>query len=148
MSKERKKPLNVGIGEMETNTSPIPVALYVRAACFTQAILDAQCEALERYAAQNNMRVVRRYVEGGLPGTMRDDLLKTITSGKADFTTIVMRDISRWGRGDMDVTVYYEYLCRQAGIDVRYVEGGQNEGDVLDRSSMIKAIGSIAHVCK
>ncbi len=106
----------------ETVASPVPAALYVRAACFTQAILDEQCEALECYAERNNLLVVRRYVEGGPPGKMRDALMDAVLSGSADFTVIIMTDVSRWGRfRDADVSPYYEYTCLCAGIKVRYV---------------------------
>lgn len=149
MSKEREKPKNAVVGETGTEASLVPVALYVRAACFTQAILDEQREALERYAAQNNMRVVRRYVEGGLPGAMRDNLLRTVMTGEADFTVIVMRDISRWGRGDLDVTVYYEYLCLRAGIGVRYVQEEQTAGrDSLSYAPSASAFQEVFRVFK
>jgi DNA invertase Pin-like site-specific DNA recombinase len=106
----------------ETVASPVPAALYVRAACFTQAILDEQCEALECYAERNNLLVVRRYVEGGQPGKMCDALMDAVLNGSADFTVIIMRDVSRWGRfRDADVSPYYEYTCLCAGIKVRYV---------------------------
>ena len=131
MSKEPKKPKNAGIGETGTETPPVPAALYVRAACFTQAILDEQLANLERYAAQNNMRVFRRYVEGGLPGNELKKLVNAVTTGEADFASIVMRDSLRWGRKDPDETAYYEYLCRCAGIDVRYVQ----EEQVAERNS-------------
>ncbi len=122
MSDTRKNAENGGLKRPETEACLIPAALYVRAACFTQAVLDEQCEALERYAERNNLLVVRRYVEGGLPGKMRDALMDAVLSGTADFTAIIMRDVSRWGRfRDADVSPYYEYTCLCAGIKVRYV---------------------------
>ncbi len=122
MSDTRKNAENGGLKRPETEACLIPAALYVRAACFTQVVLDEQCEALERYAERNNLLVVRRYVEGGQPGKMRDALMDAVLSGSADFTVIIMRDVSRWGRfRDADVSPYYEYTCLCAGIKVRYV---------------------------
>ena len=129
---------NVENGDLkETVASPVPAALYVRAACFTQAILDEQSEALECYAERNNWLVVRRYVEGGPPGKMRDALMDAVLSGSADFTVIIMRDVSRWGRfRDADVSPYYEYTFLCAGIKVRYVieETGNAFPEILSPS--------------
>ena len=122
------------------SSRPIRAALYVRAACFTQAILDAQREALERYAEQNNLLVVRRYVEGGLPGKMRDELMKAVMNGEADFSVIIMRDYSRWGRWpEEEASARCEYFCRKAGIDVRYVDEEKFAKGKIDPTVLMKA---------
>ena len=49
------------------------------------------------------------------------ELLRTVNSGTADFATILVYDVSRWGRfQDADESAYYEYVCRQAGVLVHY----------------------------
>lgn len=131
------------VGRTETEASSVPAALYVRAACFTQAMLDEQREALEVYAGRNGMRIVRCYVEGGQPGKMRDALMEAVLSGSADFAVIVMRDASRWGRWpDEEAAARCEYLCLKAGVLVRYVNEGEVAKSKIAQPACTKAVGN------
>jgi hypothetical protein len=47
--------------------------------------------------------------------------LRLVESRTADFTQILVYDISRWGRfRDSDEAAHYEFLCKRAGIAVHY----------------------------
>jgi DNA invertase Pin-like site-specific DNA recombinase len=57
-------------------------------------------------------------------------LLADVERGEAPFKTILVYDISRWGRfQDSDEAAHYEFVCRQAGITVEYcAEQFRNDG--------------------
>ena len=121
-------------------TERLRTALYVRAACITQTTLDEQREVLELHAEQNNLRVVRRYIEGGFSGRTQGqkqkEMLEAVQTGTADFSVILMRDASRWGRWDMDMSAYYEFMCLRAGITVQYLD---EENRVADKTDSVAA---------
>jgi DNA invertase Pin-like site-specific DNA recombinase len=56
------------------------------------------------------------------------------------FKTILVYDISRWGRfQDSDESAFYEYTCRRAGINVEYcAEQFENDGSPV--STIIKSV--------
>lgn len=116
-------------------TERLRTALYVRAACITQTTLDEQREVLERHAEQNNLLVVRRYIEGGFSGRTQGpkqkEMLEEVLAGTADFSVILMRDVTRWGRWDTDMSAHYEYMCLREGIRVRYMD---EENRVVDKT--------------
>src|SRR5205823_7066194 len=56
------------------------------------------------------------------------------------FSVILVYDVSRWGRfQDADESAYYEYLCKQAGIEVHYC-AEQFENDGGPTSTIIKSV--------
>jgi len=67
-------------------------------------------------------------------------LIDTVQSGEADFSIILVLDVTRWGRfQDADESAYYEYICRRAGIDVQYVaEQFENDGSPV--STIVKGV--------
>ena len=88
---------------------------------------ENQQDAIRKFAAQHSKNIVRTYLDAGRSGLRiegRDalqQLLKDVQSGEADFDTILVYDISRWGRfQDADESAYYEYICRRHGIQVQY----------------------------
>ncbi len=123
-------------------TERLRTALYVRAACITQTTLDEQREVLERHAEQNNLLVVRRYIEGGFSGRTQGpkqkEMLEAVQTGTADFSVILMRDVSRWGRWDMDMSAYYEHMCLCAGITVQYLDEENRVADKTDPAAAKK----------
>ena len=88
--------------------------------------------------------IVRTYADGGKSGLVlsgRDALqrlLDDVKSRRADFTAILVYDVSRWGRfQDVDESAYYEYQCRRNGVDVIYcAEPFKNDHSIA--SSIIK----------
>ncbi|MGD1095887.1 MAG: recombinase family protein [Bryobacteraceae bacterium] len=73
------------------------------------------------------MVIVCTYGDAGKSGLRlsgRDalqQLLTAVQGGQADFDTILVYDISRWGRfQDADESAYYEYICKRNHIQVHY----------------------------
>src|SRR5207244_3321583 len=67
-------------------------------------------------------------------------LLNDVESGCTGFRAILVYDVSRWGRfQDADESAYYEYVCRRAGIEVRYcAEQFENDGSIA--STIVKTV--------
>jgi DNA invertase Pin-like site-specific DNA recombinase len=103
-------------------------AEYVRMSTESQQYSIAnQQAAIREYASEHGIRVVRTYADPGKSGlTFKNrpglrQLLADITAGLADFTIILVYDVSRWGRfQDTDEGAYYEFLCRRANFRVEY----------------------------
>ena len=52
-------------------------------------------------------------------------------SGTANFSVILVYDVSRWRFQDADETAYYEFICKEAGIAVHYcAEQFENDGSL------------------
>ena len=75
-----------------------------------------------------------------MAATRLKQLIEDVQSGAADFTTILVYDVSRWGRfQDADESAYYEYVCRRAGISVHYcAEQFENDGGPV--STIVKGV--------
>lgn len=118
----------------------IKAALYVRASTEHQNYsTDHQEAAIREYAAQYYFEVVASYRDQGRSGLTLDgrhgllQLLNDVQSGQAKFATVLVYDVSRWGRfQDIDESAYYEFACRRAGIAVAYcAEPFTNDGSPL-----------------
>lgn len=127
--------------------TPIPTAQYLRMSTeHQQYSLEYQAFVISSYAARNNFAVVRTYADvakSGLALKNRaglSDLLKDVVSKDTPFKVILVYDISRWGRfQDADEGAHYEFICRQAGIQVHYcAETFTNDGSMP--SAIMKAV--------
>ena len=125
-------------------------ALYIRMSTEHQDYSIAnQTAALERYAEDNNMTIVKRFVDSGKSGLTLSrrrglkELLMDVISTEADFKHILVYDVSRWGRFlDSDEAAYYEYTCKKANVKVHYcVEPFINDGSVY--SNLLKSLKRI-----
>jgi DNA invertase Pin-like site-specific DNA recombinase len=100
--------------------------------------IENQSEAIGLYAARRGLTIVRSYEDAGRSGLRLDGraalqtLLSEVRSGRADFRTILVYDVSRWGRfQDSDESAYYEFLCKEAGVKVEYcAEQFENDGSL------------------
>jgi DNA invertase Pin-like site-specific DNA recombinase len=100
--------------------------------------LENQSEGIALYAARRGLTIVRSYEDAGRSGLRLDgraalqNLLGDVRSGRAEFTTILVYDVSRWGRfQDSDESAYYEFLCKEAGVRVEYcAEQFENDGSL------------------
>ena len=107
---------------------------------------ENQAEAIRQYAASRGLEIVRTYADEGKSGLRLDgrdalkQLIEDVQSGKVDFTTILVYDVSRWGRfQDADESAYYEYICKRAGISVQYcAEQFENDGSPV--STIVKGV--------
>lgn len=104
-----------------------PAAEYVRMSTDVQVFsLEAQRELIADYAARHGFHIVRSFEDAGKSGmTSRSReglkaLLREVMC-KPKFGAILVADVSRWGRyQDIDEAAHYEFLCRQAGVQVIY----------------------------
>lgn len=131
----------------EVSSAPVCAAEYVRMSTEQQKYSTAnQSIAIRHYAAQRNITIVRTYADEGKSGLRLDgrealqQLLTDVQSGGAPFSTILVYDVSRWGRfQDADEPAHYEYLCKRAGISVQYcAEQFENDGSMI--AALFKAI--------
>lgn len=107
---------------------PISAAQYLRVSSEMQRYsIEAQSVEIAAFAAAHGYRIVETYADSGksglrLKGRLQlQRLLAEALGGQARFTAILIQDVSRWGRfQDPDEAAHYEYLCRSAGIEVRY----------------------------
>ena len=75
-----------------------------------------------------------------MAGASLQKLIADVESGAADYTLILVYDVSRWGRfQDADESAYYEYICKRRGIHVVYVaEQFENDGSPV--STIVKGV--------
>ena len=130
-----------------TGKAPVRAAQYVRMSTeHQQYSTENQADAIRQYADRHGYEIVRTYADEGRSGLRlegRDALQRLIAdveSGAADFSRILVYDVSRWGRfQDADEGAYYEYRCRRAGIQVRYcAEQFENDGSPV--STIVKGV--------
>jgi DNA invertase Pin-like site-specific DNA recombinase len=125
-------------GEIKSTTG-LRAARYVRMSTDQQRYsTENQADAIAAYAASRGITIVRHYADEGRSGLSLDrrDALKTligdVRAGRADFHLILVYDVSRWGRfQDADESAYYEFICKEAGIQVHYcAEQFENDGSL------------------
>lgn len=105
-----------------------PAAQYIRVSSDQQRhSLSAQAVQIAAFAAERGYQIVRSYEDCGRSGLRLkgrpalQQLLADIVSGAAGFEVVLVQDVSRWGRfQDPDEAAHYEYLCRAAGVAIRY----------------------------
>ncbi len=130
-----------------------PTVRAVRAAEYVRMSTDHQkystenqADAIRHYAATRGIEIVRTYADAGKSGLKiegRDalkQLIEDVQLGNADYTMVLVYDISRWGRfQDADESAYYEYICKRAGIAVQYcAEQFENDGSPV--STIVKGV--------
>jgi DNA invertase Pin-like site-specific DNA recombinase len=107
---------------------------------------ENQGDAIRAYAAKRGIEIVCTYADAGKSGLRLDgrdalkQLIADVEAGVSDFETILVYDVSRWGRfQDADESAYYEYLCKRAGITVQYcAEQFENDGSPV--STIVKGV--------
>lgn len=108
--------------------------------------IENQTFAISNYAKQYKLTIVRTYEDGGRSGLqMRgrpalQRLIADALNGACDFDTVLVYDISRWGRfQDVDESAYYEFICKQAGLTVQYcTEQFTNDGSLT--TALLKSL--------
>lgn len=133
--------------EEPSTTQLTPAAQYLRMSTEHQQYSIAnQSAAIALYAAAHKIGIVRSFTDEGKSGTKiqgrsgLQELLRTVESGSATFKTILVYDVSRWGRfSDADEAAHYEFLCKKSGISVQYC-AEQFENDNSTISNLLKAL--------
>lgn len=134
----------------DDRSEPAPLvraAEYVRMSTDHQKYsTENQSDAIRQYAEARGIEIVRTYADAGKSGLKiegRDalrQLIEDVEANTADFTLVLVYDVSRWGRfQDADESAYYEYICRRAGIAVQYcAEQFDNDGSPV--STIVKGV--------
>src|SRR3989449_7968916 len=122
-------------------------AAYVRMSTEHQQYSTSnQMDVIREYAKRRGLEIVKVYSDEGKSGLNiqgRDSLaqmIQDVQDGKTTFSSILVYDISRWGRfQDADESAYYEYICRRAGVSVHYcAEQFENDGSPM--STVMKSM--------
>jgi len=130
-----------------SNQPPTPAAQYLRMSTeHQQYSLEYQAFIISSYAAKNNFAIVKTYTDAAKSGlamrgrTGLSELLTDVISSDHSFKVVLVYDISRWGRfQDADEGAHYEFMCRQAGIQIHYcAETFANDGTMP--SAIMKAL--------
>lgn len=103
-------------------------AQYVRMSTDHQRYsIENQADVIAAYVAVHDLTIVQTYTDAGRSGHRLEDrdalqqLLDDIQSGLADFETVLVYEVSRWGRfQNADEAAHYEYICKRAGVNVQY----------------------------
>jgi DNA invertase Pin-like site-specific DNA recombinase len=126
---------------------PGRAAEYVRMSTDDQRYsIENQHDAILVYAVRHGLTIVRTYTDAGKSGLTIEGriglkrLMEDIQAGAIDFSTVLVYDVSRWGRfQDADEAAYYEQLCKRAGVTIQYcAEMFQNDQGIT--ASIIKSI--------
>src|SRR3984957_4532930 len=135
---------------MSTVTSNLPpnnAAAYVRMSTEHQQYSTSnQMDVIREYAKRREMQIVKEYSDEGKSGLNiqgRESLaqmIKDVQDRKINFSSILVYDVSRWGRfQDADESAYYEFICRRAGVSVHYcAEQFENDGSPV--STIVKGV--------
>ncbi len=132
---------------LETDQTSYRAAQYVRMSTeHQQYSTNNQADKILEYAQRRNIEIVRTYADEGKSGlslggrASLQKLLADVESGIADFSLVLVYDVSRWGRfQDADEAAYYEYKLRRKGIQVVYVaEQFENDGSPV--STIVKGV--------
>jgi DNA invertase Pin-like site-specific DNA recombinase len=99
---------------------------------------ENQAEGIAKYAEKHGMLIVRTFADDGKSGLNLEgragllSLLAEVQNGQADFSAILVYDVSRWGRfQDADESGYWEYVCKRAGVSIHYcAEQFANDGSL------------------
>ncbi|MFY8210621.1 MAG: recombinase family protein, partial [Caulobacter sp.] len=125
----------------------VRAAQYVRMSTEHQRYsTQNQADVIASYAEKRGFEIVRTYADDGKSGVVLSgrgalqQLFNDVASGKADFSVILVYDVSRWGRfQNTDEPAYYEFLCSRAGLTVHYcAEQFENDGSI--GATIIKSV--------
>lgn len=134
-------------GSSENPPVTLRAAEYVRMSTeHQQYSTQNQAKTIREYAERRGIEIVKTYSDDARSGVIiggriaLQQLIADVESGAAEFTVILVYDVTRWGRfQDTDESAYYEYRCRKAGMQVAYcAEPFENDGSPT--STIIKSV--------
>lgn len=122
-------------------------ATYVRMSTDRQNYSTAhQRDHLATAAKDRGLSIIREYGDEGKSGLALKgrpglrSLLADVQRDSVPFRTILVYDVSRWGRfQDVDESAHYEFICRSAGVEIIYC-AEQFSDDHSPMASLIKSI--------
>lgn len=112
----------------EAPETDVPAVAYVRMSTDHQKYsTENQLDIIRNYATARGLKILRLFEDSGRSGLRLDgrealqNLMAEVRTGQADFKTILVYDVSRWGRfQDADEGASHEHVCSRAGIQVHY----------------------------
>jgi DNA invertase Pin-like site-specific DNA recombinase len=130
-----------------TVVTSIRAAVYVRMSTeHQQYSIHNQMIVNQAYAIAHGMEIVRIYSDEGISGLGIErraglqHLMSDVRSGNADYSFVLVYDVSRWGRfQDTDQGAHYEFECRQQGIKIIYC-AEPFDNDNTPMTAVIKSI--------
>jgi DNA invertase Pin-like site-specific DNA recombinase len=134
-------------GPANANAQRVRAAQYVRMSTEHQSYsIDNQKDAIREFADAMDYDIVATYEDAGRSGLNLEGraglqrLLADIETKQAEFETVIVYDVSRWGRfQNIDESASYEYRCHIAGVRIEYcAEPFLNDGSI--GSDVLKAI--------
>ncbi|WP_282582731.1 recombinase family protein, partial [Pseudomonas umsongensis] len=137
----------IGVGNTLNEPSAALAAAYVRMSTeHQQYSTENQLDTIRLYAVTHDLEINKVYTDAGKSGLRLEgrnalkQLFFDVESGRADYSTVLVYDVSRWGRfQDPDVSASYEVRCRQAGVSVQYcAEQFTNDGSPV--SNIVKSV--------
>lgn len=127
-------------------------AQYIRMSSEQQRYSTAnQALAIAAYAIEHDLDIVQSYIDKARSGltikgrSALQQLLHDVKTNHAEFSVILVFDVSRWGRfQDADESAHYEFICRNAGVSVQYcAEQFDNDGSFVSNiAKQLKRIGA------
>lgn len=134
-------------GELADVPEQLFAAEYVRMSTeHQQYSTQNQAQTIREYAERRGIRIVKTYSDDAKSGLIiggrmaLQQMISDVESGVAEFSVILVYDVTRWGRfQDTDESAYYEYRCRKAGMQVAYC-AEQFENDGSPNSTIIKSV--------
>ena len=126
---------------------PANAAAYVRMSTEHQQYSTSnQMDVIRDFAKRRGMQITKDYSDAGKSGLNIQgrealaQMIQDVQDGKVNFSSILVYDVSRWGRfQDADESAYYEYICRRAGVAVHYcAEQFENDGSPV--STIVKGV--------
>jgi len=125
----------------------VRAAQYLRMSTDHQSFsIDNQKDGIREYADVMGYDIVATYEDAGRSGLKLEGraglqrLLADVESKRANFETVIVYDVSRWGRfQNIDESASYEYRCQMAGVRIEFcAEQFANDGSI--GSDVLKAI--------
>ena len=115
--------------------------------------VENQAAAIAAYATKYGLDIVRTYKDAGRSGLALNnrealkELISDLTSGKANYSHVLVYDVSRWGRfQDINESAHCEFICKRAGIKIAYcAELFDNDGSLI--SSILRK-SETSHGCR
>jgi DNA invertase Pin-like site-specific DNA recombinase len=132
------------VAKVEPNQN---AALYIRMSTDRQIYSpEHQRQRLLEHAGKLGLTVIAEYLDLGKSGLTigrRPELRRLLAdalSGNSRFTSVLVYDISRWGRfQDVDESAHYEYICRSSGVKVIYC-AEQFADDTSPLAALLKSV--------
>ena len=128
--------------EQTTSPAPRPVRLAVgylrRSTDRQEQSLDDQRRAIEDHAEHHGFEIVHWYSDDAVSGASVDarqgfrQMLSDAQDRGRSWRYLLVYDVSRFSRGDLDEAGHLRYQFRQAGVEVVYVNEGLSGGDADD----------------